>query len=102
MTERLCTWDDANPSLCGKPTEAYRRLYEEWGKGEIGTIVLGNIPCDARYPEAKGNAVIDPLSAWDAVEAFKPVVAAAKAHGSLLLGQITHAGRVSLDDAIMF
>jgi 2,4-dienoyl-CoA reductase-like NADH-dependent reductase (Old Yellow Enzyme family) len=115
MTERLCTWSDENPDECGKPTPEYVRLYEEWGKGEIGVIVLGNIPCDRRYPEAKGtcyelrntvdeatdtvfagNAVMDPLSPWDAVAAFKPVIAGAKAKGSLVIGQVTHAGRVRL------
>lgn len=30
---------------------------------------------------------------WDHVAAFKPVIAAVKAHGSLCIGQITHAGR---------
>jgi 2,4-dienoyl-CoA reductase-like NADH-dependent reductase (Old Yellow Enzyme family) len=114
MTERLCTWDDANPNECGKPTEEYLRLYREWGQGGIGTIILGNIPCDRRssallacftcltallscfsgYPEAKRNAVIDPLSPWDAVSAFKPVVDVCKAKGSLVIGQVTHAGRV--------
>jgi 2,4-dienoyl-CoA reductase-like NADH-dependent reductase (Old Yellow Enzyme family) len=96
MTERLCTWDDNNPDECGKPTQDYLRLYTEWGRGEIGVTILGNIPCDRRYPEAKKNAVIDPLSPWDAVEAFKPVIAAAKANGSLVIGQVTHAGRVCL------
>ena len=47
------------------------------------------------YPEAKRNAVMDPLSTWDAVEAFKPAIQGAKAHGSLVIGQVTHAGRVS-------
>jgi 2,4-dienoyl-CoA reductase-like NADH-dependent reductase (Old Yellow Enzyme family) len=95
MTERLCTWDDENPDNCGKPTPEYLKLYEEWGRGEIGIVVLGNIPCDRRYPEAKRNPVIDPLSPWDAVVAFTPVIKAAKARGSLVIGQVTHAGRVS-------
>lgn len=30
---------------------------------------------------------------WDAVEAFKPVIAASKAHGMLCIGQLTHGGR---------
>jgi NAD/NADP transhydrogenase alpha subunit len=58
------------------------------------TIILGNIPCDRRYPETKKNAVMDPLSSWDAVAAFRPLMAATKAHGSLVIGQVTHAGRV--------
>jgi 2,4-dienoyl-CoA reductase-like NADH-dependent reductase (Old Yellow Enzyme family) len=101
MTERLCTWSDDNLDERGKPTPEYERLYEEWGKGEIGVIVLGNIPCDRRYPEAKGNATMDPLSPWDAVEAFRPMIAKAKAHGSLVVGQVTHAGRVSLRDILI-
>jgi 2,4-dienoyl-CoA reductase-like NADH-dependent reductase (Old Yellow Enzyme family) len=37
---------------------------------------------------------MDPLSSWDAVAAFRPLMAATKAHGSLVIGQVTHAGRV--------
>lgn len=95
MTERLCTWQDGQPTTSGQPTEEYIRLYKEWGQGGIGVIVLGNIPCDARYPEAKGNAIMDPVSTWNPAEAFKPVMAACKANGSLVIGQVTHAGRVS-------
>jgi 2,4-dienoyl-CoA reductase-like NADH-dependent reductase (Old Yellow Enzyme family) len=77
-------------------TPEYVQLYEEWGQGAIGVIVLGNIPCDRRFPEAKRNAVIDASSPWDAVAAFEPVIRACKAHGSLVIGQVTHAGRASL------
>jgi hypothetical protein len=48
MTERLCTWDDTNWDVCGQPTKEYLRLYQEWGQGGIGVIVLGNIPIDRR------------------------------------------------------
>jgi 2,4-dienoyl-CoA reductase-like NADH-dependent reductase (Old Yellow Enzyme family) len=96
MSERLCTWDNADPDERGKPTPEYLRLYEEWGQGEIGVIVLGNIPVDRRYPEAMKNPIMDPLSSWDAVTAFKPVIAAAKAKGSLVIGQVAHGGRVSI------
>jgi hypothetical protein len=40
MTERLCTWDDANSTECGKPTPEYLHLYEEWGQGQIGCATL--------------------------------------------------------------
>lgn len=40
MTERLCTYDDNDLDARGKPTPEYVKLYEEWGKGEIGVIVL--------------------------------------------------------------
>ncbi|KAL8292898.1 hypothetical protein RQP46_000592 [Phenoliferia psychrophenolica] len=97
MTERLCVWNDdpAEAGNRGQPTPAYLHLYEEWGKGAIGTIIVGNIPCDARYPESKGNAIIDRdhKDNWDQVAAFKPVFAAAKAYGSVVIVQVTHAGR---------
>ncbi|GAA6043533.1 hypothetical protein JCM8097_001206, partial [Rhodosporidiobolus ruineniae] len=93
MTERLCTYSQDNLDERGKPTPEYLKLYEEWGKGAIGVIVLGNIPVEREGLEAKHNAIIDAKSPWDPVEAFKPVIAAAKAHGSLVIGQLTHGGR---------
>ncbi|GAA6023717.1 hypothetical protein JCM10207_000233 [Rhodosporidiobolus poonsookiae] len=100
MTERLCTYDQDNLEERGKPTSEYGRLYEEWGKGRLGVIVSGNIPVDRKGLEAKGNAVIDPRSesAWDPVEAFKPVISAAKAEGSLFLAQLTHGGRQTSEE----
>lgn len=58
---------------------------------------MGNIPVDVRYPEALKNAIIDRDAPWaaDHVAAFEPVIAAAKAHGSLVLAQLTHGGRQS-------
>ncbi|BGP12917.1 hypothetical protein JCM10213_004336 [Rhodosporidiobolus nylandii] len=94
MTERLCSYDQEDLGARGKPSPEYLRLYEEWGKGQIGVIVLGNIPVERKGLEAKKNAIIDAKSTgWDPVEAFKPVIAACKAHGSLVIGQLTHGGR---------
>ncbi|KAH9819697.1 hypothetical protein DFH28DRAFT_1105412 [Melampsora americana] len=93
MTEKLCTYSETDLNERGKPTPEYLRLYKLWGEGQIGIIVLGNIPIHRENLEAKGNAIIDRDSSWDPVEAFRPVIAAAKAHGSLVIGQLTHAGR---------
>lgn len=95
MTERLCSWSDDDFKKRGWPTEEYIRLYKTWGEGQIGTIILGNIPTDARYPEAKKNACIDPAIAShdEYVKAYKKVIEAANKHGSLVIGQLTHAGR---------
>lgn len=92
MTERLCTYSE-DVQTRGKPTPEYIKLYEEWAKGGTGIIVLGNIPVDRKGLEAAKNAIIDSRNPWNAVEAFKPVIAAAKAHGALCLGQLTHGGR---------
>lgn len=102
MTERLCTWSDDDFKKRGWPTPEYINLYKVWGEGEIGTIILGNIPCDARYPEAKKNACIDPeiASHDEYVKAYKPVIDAAKAHGSLVIAQVTHAGRQTSEEIV--
>lgn len=44
MTERLCSYDQDDLEARGKVSPEYVKLYEEWGKGQIGIIVLGNIP----------------------------------------------------------
>ncbi|BGP44950.1 hypothetical protein JCM10450v2_000765 [Rhodotorula kratochvilovae] len=93
MTERLCTYDQENLGERGRTTEEYNRLYKVWGEGKIGVIVLGNIPIDYEGLEAKKNCIIDARSSYDPVENLKPAVAAAKAHGSLVIGQLTHGGR---------
>ncbi|KPV78593.1 uncharacterized protein RHOBADRAFT_23648, partial [Rhodotorula graminis WP1] len=93
MTERICTYDDKDLASRGHTTPEYNRLYEEWGKGKIGVIVLGNIPIDYEGLEAKKNAIIDARSSYDPVENLKPAISAAKAHGSLVIGQLTHGGR---------
>lgn len=93
MTERLCTYDETDLGARGKPTPEYIELYRVWGQGKIGIIVLGNIPIHRENLEAKGNFIIDKDSPWDPVECLKPVIDAAKAHGSLVIGQLTHGGR---------
>lgn len=42
MTERECGYDHEHPENRGKVTPEYIKTYEEWGKGKIGVIVLGN------------------------------------------------------------
>lgn len=43
MTERLCTFDQDNLEERGKATAEYKHLYEVWGEGQIGVIVLGSV-----------------------------------------------------------
>lgn len=59
----------------------------------LGVLVLGNIVCDFRYPEGRGNPVIDKAADWDHVALFKPVIRAAKADGALVICQLSHAGK---------
>ncbi|GAA98022.1 uncharacterized protein L969DRAFT_46004 [Mixia osmundae IAM 14324] len=88
MTERLCH------ATNGKPSEAYLEIYREWGRGQTGTIILGNIPVDVRSKEAVGNFCLDRGNdRWDAVTETEKVVKVTKAYGSLCIGQLTHGGR---------
>jgi 2,4-dienoyl-CoA reductase-like NADH-dependent reductase (Old Yellow Enzyme family) len=74
-------------------------LLQLWGEGKTGIIVFGNVPCDARYPEAARNAICSyDHSPKDIAEKFKPAIKAAKAHGSLAIIQITHVSYVSAED----
>ena len=45
MTERLCHWnkDDEPINKRGFPSDEYINLYKQWGQGDIGIIVAGNI-----------------------------------------------------------
>ncbi|GAA6059106.1 hypothetical protein JCM10212_002077 [Sporobolomyces blumeae] len=93
MTERIGVWNRDQPEKRGEVTPEYIKLYEEWGKGKIGVIVLGNLPIDYDGLEAIGNVIIDPRSSFDPVEGLSKAIKAAKAHGSLCIGQLTHGGR---------
>jgi 2,4-dienoyl-CoA reductase-like NADH-dependent reductase (Old Yellow Enzyme family) len=59
MTERLCTYEKDDLAARGKSTAEYERLYKIWGEGEIGVIVLGNIPIEREGLEAAKNMIID-------------------------------------------
>jgi hypothetical protein len=70
-------------------------MYKHFGEGGIGNILTGNIMLDYDQLEAPGNMII-PLSAefsGPRFEAFKELATAAKAQGSLIVGQISHPGR---------
>jgi 2,4-dienoyl-CoA reductase-like NADH-dependent reductase (Old Yellow Enzyme family) len=65
----------------------------EFAEGGVGVICSGNIPIDRDYLEKEGNAILDRRNSWDAVEAFRPCVAAAKSRKALFLAQPQHPGR---------
>lgn len=94
MTERLCRWnnDDEDISARGYPTEEYTHLYKRWGEGEIGVIVAGNMMVKYDAVEAFGNPIL-PDNHDNRVEAYRKVTEVAKAHGSLVVAQLSHPGR---------
>ncbi len=95
MTERLCYWPkdpDAPISDRGMPTPEYTRLYQRWGEGEIGMIVSGNTMIRYDAVEAFGNPII--CDDHDGrIAKYAEVVKQAKAHGSLIVAQLSHPGR---------
>ena len=83
MSEGLA---DAN----NNPTVALISLYQRWGQGGAGVLILGNTPVDLWHLEHAGNFVLSPHSDMDKV---KQLAAAAKAGGAKVLPQLSHSGR---------
>lgn len=92
MTERLCHWNEEDITLRGYPSKEYEHLYKRWGEGEIGVIVSGNLMLKHDAVEGFGNPILE-HNRDNRVEAFKKVTTAAKAHGSLIIAQLSHPGR---------
>jgi 2,4-dienoyl-CoA reductase-like NADH-dependent reductase (Old Yellow Enzyme family) len=95
MTERLSSWDPKNLKARGVPSKNLINVYKRWGEGEFGQILTGNIMIEYDQLEAAGNPIIprDAEFSGPRFEAFKALASAAKAHGSLISGQVSHPGR---------
>ncbi|KAI1406993.1 NADH:flavin oxidoreductase/NADH oxidase-like protein [Hypoxylon sp. FL1857] len=96
MTEQLCTYDSKDPNNNGIPTQNIARVYERWGRGGIGLILSGGIMTNPRHLESIGDPAI-PVDAPYSGPRFNGFVAmakAAKAHGSLMVAQVNHPGRL--------
>ncbi|KAM0433414.1 hypothetical protein ACHAPT_004292 [Fusarium lateritium] len=94
-SERLASWDPKDISARGIPSQQLITLYRRWGAGGWGQILTGNIAIDGLNLEAAGNAIIAASHPFEGprFEAFKELAAAGKENGSLMIGQVTHAGR---------
>jgi len=100
MTERLSSWDPKNFSARGIPSPELINVYRRWGEGGLGLILTGNIMIDYDQLEAAGNPIIPPASdpaqrkfEGERFDAFKKMAEVSKAHGSLIVGQVSHPGR---------
>lgn len=95
MTERLCYWPEDHmerPEGRGVPTQEYIELYRRWGEGQLGVIVLGNLMVRYDAVEAFGNPIFHD-NHDGRLEKYKEMVKGAKAHGSLVVAQLSHPGR---------
>lgn len=95
MTERLSSWDPDNFEARGIPSKELINVYRRWGEGQFGVILTGNVLINYDHLEAMGNPIV-PLEAGFSgprFEAFKEMASAGKAHGSLMVAQVSHPGR---------
>ena len=95
MTERISSWDPNDLEARGIPSDNLINVYKRWGEGQLGTILTGNIMMEYDQLEAAGNPIIPRTEKPEGkrFEAFKRLAAASKAHGSLVIGQVSHPGR---------
>ncbi|KAJ3573601.1 hypothetical protein NPX13_g4639 [Xylaria arbuscula] len=96
-SEHLATFDENDLKGRGIPKPELVRFYEVFGKGGWGQILTGNIQISYTDLEGAGNAIIplDSEFSGPRFEAFAALAAAGKSNGSLIVGQVSHAGRQS-------
>lgn len=95
MSEKLATWDPKDVSARGYPTPELITLYRNWGAGGWGTILTSNVIIDGINLEAPGNLIIPADEPFEGrrFDGFKEMATEAKKNGSLLVAQVSHAGR---------
>ncbi|KAF4339905.1 NADH:flavin oxidoreductase NADH oxidase [Fusarium beomiforme] len=95
MTEKLSSWHPQEKETRGIPSAEIHKAYERWGEGNLGHILTGNIMLAYDQLEAPGNLIIPTGAPFEGprFDAFAKLATVAKAHGSLVTGQVTHPGR---------
>jgi len=95
MTERISSWDPKNLQARGIPSKNLINVYKRWGEGGFGMILTGNVMLELDQLEAAGNPIIPRGCNFygDRFDAFKELAEASKAHGSLVVAQLSHPGR---------
>jgi len=95
MTERLSSWSPTDLPSRGIPSAELINSYRRWGEGEIGVILTGNVMIEYDQLEAAGNPIIPREADFSGprFDAFKKMAEVSKAHGSLVVAQVSHPGR---------
>jgi len=77
----------------GRATETMTRYYERFARGGFGTVITEGIYTDQAFSQGYVHqpGMVDEAQA----NAWKPVVSGIKAHGSLAIAQMMHAGALS-------
>lgn len=95
MSEWLSSWDPKDLQKRGIPSKELINVYRRWGEGGLGLLLTGNVQIYYDQLEGPGNPIIPkdaPLSD-ERFERFKDLGKQAKAHGSLIVAQLSHPGR---------
>ena len=79
--------------LSGAPSNTLTRLYSAWGRGGAGLLITGNAMVDRRALVEPRNVVLENDRQLDAVSRW---ARAGRQHGSVLVMQINHPGRVAV------
>ena len=77
----------------GRATETMTRYYERFARGGFGTVITEGIYTDQAF--SQGYVHQPGMTDEAQANAWKPVVSGIKAHGSLAIAQIMHAGAIS-------
>ncbi len=77
----------------GSPTQELEQLYAAWARGGAGLLITGNVMIDHRTFVEPRNVV---LESDRFLAAFKLWANAVHAHGSKIIMQINHPGRVAV------
>ena len=97
MTERLSSWDPKVFEKRGVPSENLINVYRRWGEGGYGVILTGNVMVAYDHLEAPGNPIVPPEAKAESGDArfdgFKKMAEVSKAHGALIVAQVSHPGR---------
>eukprot|EP01100_Stratorugosa_tubuloviscum_P006336 TRINITY_DN273_c2_g3_i1.p1 TRINITY_DN273_c2_g3~~TRINITY_DN273_c2_g3_i1.p1 ORF type:complete len:435 (+),score=179.51 TRINITY_DN273_c2_g3_i1:89-1393(+) len=95
LPNRICkaamTENFANP-ITSLPNEKHFTLYSRWSQSGAAILITGNIMVDRRYLEAPCNVVIDYNSK---ITEFRKLADVTKSTNTLLIVQLSHAGRQS-------
>ncbi|KAI0133976.1 NADH oxidase [Xylariales sp. AK1849] len=100
MSEALATFHETDLAARGIPGPELATLYRKWGEGGWGQLLTGNVMIDPGHLEGPGNMIV-PLDApfeGERFEGFKAIAEGSKAHGSLIVAQVSHPGRQVSDD----
>ncbi|KAH9907084.1 NADH oxidase [Xylariomycetidae sp. FL2044] len=95
LSEKLSSFDKDDVQSRGIPSPELVNVYRRWGEGGWGQILTGNIMIDPVNMEGPRCAVIPGDAPFEGprFEAFRQIATAAKGKGSLIVAQVSHAGR---------